>query len=111
VRASHCRTQEQIIGVWTRPADLEYLHHVEELAVNVAHNGHGRSDVHHIALFHKKLFRLCAYCLNDRLCQQLLLGEARYALVEVYGGCERSVQVLGESREGRRRLTYTEVRA
>ena len=53
----------------------------------VAHDSDGRANVHHIALLHKQLFGLGAYCLDHRLGQQLLLGEARYTLIEVYGGC------------------------
>jgi hypothetical protein len=80
-------TEEQIVGVRTRPANLKYLHHVEELAVDVADYGDGRADVHHVALLHEQLLGFCAYRLDDRLGQQLLLGEARYTLIEVYGGC------------------------
>ena len=84
---SRRRTQEQIVGVRAGPANLENLHHVEELAVDVAHDGDGRADVHHVALLHEQLLRLCAYRLDHRLGQQLLLGQARYTLIEVYGGC------------------------
>lgn len=79
--------------------------------MDITHDRDWRSDMHHIALLHKQLFRLGAYCLDDRFGQQLLLGEARYTLIEVYGGCGRSVHAHDGSREGRRRLTYTEVRA
>jgi hypothetical protein len=79
-------TQKQIVGVWTASANLEDLHHVEKLAVDVTHDGDGRPDVHHVALLHEQLLGLCAYCLDHRLGQQLLLGEALYALVDVYSG-------------------------
>jgi hypothetical protein len=59
--------------------------------VDVADDGDGRADVHHVALLHEQLLGLCAYCLDDRLGQQLLLGEARNALIEIYGGCPGSV--------------------
>jgi hypothetical protein len=59
--------------------------------VDVADDGDGRPDVHHIALLHEQLLGLCANGLDDRLGQQLLFGEARYALIQVYGGCPGSV--------------------
>jgi hypothetical protein len=77
------RTQKQIVGVRAGPADLEYLHHVEELAVNITNHCNRRADVHHVALLHQKLLRLCTYCFYHGLGQQLLLREPRYALVEV----------------------------
>jgi hypothetical protein len=92
ITSGHC-TQEKVIGVWTGPANFEDFHHVKELAMNVANNGDGRPDVNHIALLHEQLFRLCANGFDHRLGQQLLLGEARYTLIEVYGGCQGSVYV------------------
>jgi hypothetical protein len=84
-------TQKEVIGVRTRPADLEYLHHVEELPVYVPDDRHRRPDMHHIALLHEQLLRFRAYCLDHRLGEELLLRQARYALVEVYGSCSISV--------------------
>ena len=51
--------------------------------MDIANNGHGRFDVHDIALLHEELFCLSAYRLDDRLGQQFLLVEPCYALVEV----------------------------
>ena len=85
LRVGSQRTQEQIVGIWAGSPNLEYLYHVEELAVDVADDGDGGSDVHHIALLHKELLGLCTYGLNDRLGQQLLLVQARYAFVQVDG--------------------------
>lgn len=81
------RTQEEVVRVWAWSSDLEDFHHVEELAMDIADDCHRRSNVHNIALLHEELFRLCAYCLDHRLGQQLLLGESRYALIEIYGSC------------------------
>jgi len=67
-RASHpVRTQKEIICVGTWPGNLEYLHHVEELAVDVANNSDGCSYVYHITLLHEQLLCLCAYRLDHRL--------------------------------------------
>jgi hypothetical protein len=84
------RTQEQVVGVGAGPANLENLHHVEELAVDVTDDGHGRADVHHVALLHEQLLGLGAYRLDDRFGEQLLLGQARDALIEVHGICHAS---------------------
>jgi hypothetical protein len=78
-------TQEQIVRVRAGPADLEYLHHVEELAMDITNHSDGRANVHHIALLHKELFRLCTYCFYYGLGQQLLLRKPRYTFVEVDG--------------------------
>lgn len=43
--------------------------------------------MHDIALLHKKLFRLGAYCFDDRLGEQFFLIEAADALVEVDRSC------------------------
>lgn len=95
-RVWHARrpfTQKEIVCVRTRSSDLEDLHHVEELAMDVADDRHGRSNMHDIALLHKQLLRLGAYCLDDRLSQELFLRQPRYALVEVYGSCAGSAYV------------------
>lgn len=60
-------TQEKIIGVGTGPSNLEYLNHVEELAVDIAHDGNRCPDVHDIALLHEQLLGFGAYCFDDRL--------------------------------------------
>jgi hypothetical protein len=87
------RTQEKIVGIRTGPANLKYLHHVKELAMNVANNCDGRPDMDYIALLHKQLLGLCTYGFDHGLGQQLLLGEARYTLIEIYGRCQGSVYV------------------
>lgn len=90
-------TKKQIVRVRTRPSDLENLHHVEELAVDIANNSYGRSDVHHVALLHEELLRFGAYCLDDRLGKQLFLRQPRYTLVKVYGSCAESAYATGAS--------------
>ena len=55
----------------------------------VADHSHRRLDVHDIALFHQQLLRLGAYCLDDRVCEQLFPIQAGYAFVEVYAGWRR----------------------
>jgi len=59
-------TQEEVIRVRTEPSNLEDLEHVEELAVDVADNGDGREDVHHVRLVHELFLQLVAYRLNHR---------------------------------------------
>lgn len=68
-------TEEQIVCVRTRAPDFEYLDHVEELAMDITHDRDRRPDVHDVTLFHEQFLRLGAYCLDDRLGQQLLLIE------------------------------------
>ena len=82
-------TKEQVVCIWTRPSDLEDLHHVKELAVDIAHDSHRRSYVHNITLLHKEFFGFGAYCFDDRLGQQLLFRQPRYALIKVYSSCAR----------------------
>lgn len=55
--------------------------------MDVTDDSDGRSNVYHITLLHEQLLGLCAYCLDDRLGQQFLLGKPRYAFIEVYTGC------------------------
>ena len=43
--------------------------------------------MHNITLLHKELFGFGAYRFNDRLGQQLLLRQPRYALIKVYSSC------------------------
>lgn len=83
-------TEEKVVGVWTRAADFEDLKQVEELAVDVANNGYGSLDVDDIALLHEHLLGLCAYGLDDRLGEQLLLVEALNALVKIDAGLQTS---------------------
>lgn len=67
----------------------------------IAHDGDGGSDVHHIALLHQQLLCFCAYRLDNRLSQQLLLLQALYALVEINGSCSKSVRVAARTVRGR----------
>lgn len=60
--------------------------------MNIANHSDWGLDVYDITLLHKQLFRFCAYSLDDRLGQQLLLVQTRYALVEVNGSCIKSAQ-------------------
>lgn len=39
--------------------------------------------MHDVALLHEELFGLGAYCLNNRLGQEVLLVECLYALIEI----------------------------
>lgn len=80
-------TQEEVVCVRTWPTNLEYLHHIEKLAMDITNDSDRRSNVHHVALLHEQLLGLCAYCLDDRLGQQFLLGKPRYAFIEVYASC------------------------
>jgi hypothetical protein len=51
--------------------------------MDIPNNRDGRRDMHHIALFHKQLLCLCAYRLNDRLCQQFFFVKSFDAFVKV----------------------------
>lgn len=86
-------TEEKVVGVWTRATDFEYLEQIEELAVDVTDNGHGSLDMDDIALFHEHLLGLCAYGLNDRLGEQLLVVEPLDALVDIDAGLQTSALV------------------
>jgi hypothetical protein len=59
--------------------------------VDVADDSYRSLDVHNIALLHKHLFRLCAYCFYDRLGEQFLVVESLDALVEIDAGLQTSV--------------------
>lgn len=101
-------TEKEVVGVGTWSADLEDLEQVEELAVDVADDSHGRLDMDNIALFHEQLFCLCANRLNHRLCKQLLLIESGNTFVEVDAGLQTSALIAhthsqtaqGEARRG-----------
>ena len=53
--------------------------------MDVADDGDGRADVDDVALTHQQLLGLGADGLDDRLGEELLLVQARYAFVEVDG--------------------------
>ena len=76
-------TEEEVIGIRAEAPDLKDLYHVEELTVNIADNGDGRRDVYDIGLFHKKLFRLGAYCFDYRFGKQFLLVKPLDAFVQI----------------------------
>lgn len=80
------RTQKQIVGVGTPASYFEYLYQVKELAVYVADDGDGGEDVDDVALAHKQFLCLGADGLDDGLGEELLLVQARYALVEIDRG-------------------------
>lgn len=91
-RGGRLHTKKQVVCIRTRPSNFEYLYHVEKLAVNITDDRHRCENVHHVALLHEELFRLRAYCLDDRLGQEFLLVKPCYALIEVdscYGGREK----------------------
>lgn len=79
-------TEEEIVRIRTITTDLKDLNQVEELAMNVANHSNGSLDVYHIALLHKKLLRLGAYCFDDRVCEELLFVQAADALVQIDAG-------------------------
>jgi hypothetical protein len=90
VACSTSHTEEEVVRVWTRTADVEDLEKVKELAVDVADDSYGSLDVHNIALLHEHLFCLCAYGLYDRLGEQFLVVESLDALVEIDAGLQTS---------------------
>lgn len=65
--------QKEIVRVGAEAANLEYLEHVEELAVDVANHGDRRQDVHHVGLVHELLLELVAYRLDDGFGEEFLL--------------------------------------
>lgn len=65
-------TEEEVICIGTPAPNLENLDQVIELAVYVADDGYRGAHVHDVALAHKQLFGLCAYCLDHRLGEELL---------------------------------------
>ena len=75
--------KKQVVGVWTEASDLEYLNHIEKLPVYISNYGNRGSDVDDIAFFHQKLFGFCTDGFNDGVCQEFLVVEALYALIQV----------------------------
>lgn len=65
--------QEEIVCVGAGAANLEYLEHVEELAVDVANHSDGRQDMHHVGLVHELFLELVAHRLDDRFGEEFLL--------------------------------------
>lgn len=90
------RTEEEIVGIWTRAADLENLQKIKELTMNVANNSDGCLDVYDIALLHEQLFRFGAYCFYDGLGKQFLLVESGNAFVQIYTGLGQSVDEMAQ---------------
>jgi hypothetical protein len=62
--------------------------------MDIPNNRDGRRDMHHVALFHKQFLSLCAYCLNDRFCQQFLLVQSFDAFVQVNACWSHDVSVF-----------------
>jgi hypothetical protein len=79
--------EEEVVCVRAVAADPEYLDEVEELPVDVAHDGDGRGDVDDVALAHQQLLSLGAYRLDDGFREEFFLVEACYALVQVDRRC------------------------
>lgn len=75
--------EEEVVCVRTVPADPEYLYEIEELSVDVAHDGDGGCDVDYIALAHQQLLCLSAYRFDDGFGEEFFLVETCDALVEV----------------------------
>jgi hypothetical protein len=46
-------TEEEVIGIGAEAADLEYLNHVEELAMDIADYRHRGGNMDHIAFLHQ----------------------------------------------------------
>lgn len=70
--ACSLHTEKEVVGGRARAADSKNLEQVKELPVDVANNGDGCLYVYDVALLHEQLFCLGAYCLYDRLGEQLL---------------------------------------
>lgn len=65
----------------------------------ISHYSHRCLYVYNIALFHEKLFRLGAYCFDDRVCEEFFLVKARDAFVQVNAGYEMSAQYLSDANQ------------
>lgn len=76
-------TQKQIICIGAVAADLENLYQVEELSVDITHDGNGGFDVHDVALAHEQLLCFGAYRLDHGFGEEFLLVETSDALVQV----------------------------
>lgn len=96
------RTQKQIVRIRAKPPDLEDLNHIKELPVNITNDRHGSRNVDDIALLHQQFFRLGAYRLHHRVCQQLFFIQPFDALVEVDTRCISKLGLL----LGRTRTSY-----
>lgn len=95
-------TEKEVIRIWTESPDLEDLNQVVKLAVNVADNGDGGSNVYDITLFHQQLLRLGAYRLNNRICQQFTFVDPFDALVQVDASYIAKINKLGKGQN----ITY-----
>ena len=51
-------TEEKVIRIGTKSANLEYFNHVKELSMDVSHDRDRRGDMNDIALLHEELFHL-----------------------------------------------------
>ena len=64
----HARTHEEVVCLRTRPADLEELHHVPELAVYVTTDSDGRIDELNIRFLNENLASFDTETLNLFFC-------------------------------------------
>lgn len=76
-------TQEKVIGVWTKPANLENLNHIEELPMYISNHSDRRCDMYNIALLHQQFLCFGTYCLYDRVGKQFFLVESFDTFVEI----------------------------
>lgn len=65
--------------------------------MDISHYRHRCRNMDHIALFHQQLFSFGAYCLNHRVCQQLLSIEPLYTLIQVDTRCDTIIVSLGDT--------------
>jgi hypothetical protein len=66
-------TQKEIICIRAKATYSENLYEIEKLTVDIPNDCDGCCNMDDVALFHKQLFGLCAYCFNHRVGEQLLL--------------------------------------
>ncbi len=76
-------TKEKIVGIWTESSNLKDLDQVEELAVNIPHNGNGCLNMYNVALLHQELLGFGTYCFDDGFCKEILLVQAFYTFVKI----------------------------
>ena len=67
--------EKQVVGVRGGSSELEHLHHVMELAVDVPHDRHGRADAVHVGLLADQAARALAQLQHFLFGQKLVLHE------------------------------------
>ena len=85
VTSIHVIPHEEVVRIRRESTDLEELHQVVKLTMNIAHDCNGTGNVGHIAFIRQYCLRGLTECKHLILCEVLALLHPRNLAVEVIG--------------------------